>query len=405
MELYTKRQNHHYRQSDIITVDDRNTSAVKRFLFALLILVLLFFSVNSQALAQYAPEVRTVGVFELRFYSGSINTPNYVPNDSTSSSSNMPWSTDQIDTVVKGMKYWNELINTSRVADTNYKIVINVIRTPLSPGVSANGRGFITDIINNYGKPSETQTDGRIAYNSDGTNPESNINLATTIHELGHVIGFNTNYYSYVDENKNKYFYTNLVDAYGEKWDPTKKDNAGYYNVITANITNGANNGTFDIMGFYDSTTYRTPMFLGKPNGAIEELIGSVHNPDGSLDLSKLDILSQASIMGIDDGGYDVANSLTHSGGLHSVMSYSTFRNMKFLPEIELAMLEELGYSVNRRKAFGHSYYKRSDNLYDGQVIGVGYDSDFIFGIGAHVYMDGLTLLQSADISSRGEEG
>jgi hypothetical protein len=386
MKLYTKRQNF-YRRSNIITDDSGNISAVRRFIVALVILViLLLFNGNNKALAQYSPAVVTVGIFELRFYSGSSQDPNYVPNDNDNGDnfSVLPWSSEQIDIVVKGMQYWEGLIDTSHVESGN-KIVINIVHNTFSdPRYLAAAKGInIIDIINNNAKPSANQTDAKILYNS---LRNDSVSLSTTIHELGHVLGIS-------QENMEPY----LVDIYGEKWSDTTSIS------ITGSGSGSDSNNVFDLYEDAGKENFKWPMFLGKPSGAIEELIGSVHNLDGSLDKSKLDILAQSAIQGTNGVG---ELDLSHAGNMQSLMSYGAFRGgMPFVPEIELAILEELGYSVNRRKAFGHSYYKRSDNKYDGQVIGVGYDSDYIFGVGAHVFMDQLNLLQSADISSRGEEG
>ncbi|MDR1478580.1 MAG: autotransporter outer membrane beta-barrel domain-containing protein [Planctomycetaceae bacterium] len=379
MELCTKQRDCN-RQLYNKAVGGIGTSIIGRFLFALSILVFLIFANNNQTFAQFAPETRTVGVFELRFYSGSISDYNYVPN--TNSYSDRPFTSAMIDETVKYIGYWEELINTSRV-NGNDKIIIN-FRYDSSVPTATGGGSNIVNIINKSAKPSTTQTDAMISIGG-------RFDQDTIIHEFGHVIGFTRGDLA-----------PYLVDIYGEKYTDTDTDNVA--------IT-GDGNGSDGIFNLYeDATDFKYPMFLGRQNGAIEELIGSVHNADGTLDKSKLDILSQAAIQGTSvpptlDGTGVLDVDLSHTGNMHSLMSYGSFINMPFIPEIELAMLEELGYSIDRRKAFGHSYYNRSDNLYSGQVKGVGYDSDFIFGVGAHVFMDGLDLLQSAGISSRGEEG
>ncbi|MDR1484583.1 MAG: autotransporter outer membrane beta-barrel domain-containing protein [Planctomycetaceae bacterium] len=381
MELYTKRQNH-YRQLNNITVDSVVASVVKRFLFALSILILLLLPNNNAAAAPYPPEVRTVGVFELRFYSGSTNDYNYVPNATDNDYSDRPWTTEMIDTTVKYIEYWDGLIDTQRVGN-GYKIVVN-LRHHSGTATATGGGVNIVNIINNGEKPSNQQTDAMITIGG-------RFDSETVIHEFGHVLGITR-----------AEFEPYLVDIYGEK----------YSNTNSVAIEGGGtdNDGVFNL--YEDAADFKYPMFLGRPNGAIEELIGSVHNADGSLDKSKLDILAQSAIQGTSSspqtGTFGV--DLSHTGNMHSLMSYGSFINMPFVPEIELAMLEELGYTVDRRKAFGHSYYNRSDDKYDGDnnsgfVSGFGYDSDFMFGVGAHVFMDGLKLFQDADLSSRGEEG
>jgi hypothetical protein len=384
MELYTKRQNC-YSQFAHITAGNLSASIVKRFLFALTILLTFAILPNNNSYAQFAPEVRTVGIFELRFYSGSKEDPNNILNSTPGNEqpSTRPFTTEMIDNTVKYVGYWEQLIDTSRV-EKGYKIIVNFAHVEPTVVSTANGLGRnIVNIINNGAKPSTTETDAIINFGG-------RFDRDTIIHEFGHVLGFSRPILA-----------PYLVDIYGEKW----TDANGNFAVTGAG---SANDGVFNLYEDAGAENFKYPMFLGKPNGAIEELIGSVHNHNGSLDLSKLNILSQSAIQGTSTDPSDAAIfglDLSHTGNMHSLMSYGAFINMPFMPEIELAMLEELGYSVNRRKAFGHSYYKRSDNLYDGQVTGVGYDSDFIFGVGAHVIMDNLKLLQSADISSRGEEG
>jgi uncharacterized protein with beta-barrel porin domain len=328
----------------------------------------------------YPPEIRNVGIFELRFYSGSPDEYNHVPN--TSDYANVPFTSDEIETTVKYIGYWEQLIDPSRVNSGN-KIVINITRNDSETIPTAVGGGNISGIINNGDRPSSTQTDGIIRIGG-------RFDIETVIHEFGHVVGFVG-------------LGSHLVDVYGEKFTDT-----GGYAPDGIAIT-GAGTDHDQVFNLYEdagAANYKYPMFLGRPNGAIEELIGSVHNADGSLDKSKLHILAQAAIQGTSTSPTgDFSVDLSHTGNMHSLMSYGTFINMPFMPEIELAMLEELGYSINRRKAFGRSYYNRSDDLYDGIVNGVGFDSDFLFSVGAHVFMDNLNLLQGANISSRGEGG
>ncbi|MDR2644021.1 MAG: hypothetical protein LBC74_14670, partial [Planctomycetaceae bacterium] len=378
MELYTRRQNY-YRQLNIITVGGLGMSAVKWFLFALLVLILLLFTSNNNlSLATYPPEVRTVGIFELRFYSGSKDDKNYVQY--TDSYSDRPFTTEMINESVKYVGYWEQLVNTSKVTG-DYKIVVNFTYDS-SVKTALGGGSNIVNIINNGAKPNATQTDAMISIGG-------RFDRETIIHEFGHVLGFSVNEMA-----------PYLVDIYGEKYTDT--------NTVAITGAGTINDGIFNLYEDAGDANFKYPVFLGRRDGAIEELIGSVHNWDGSLDTSKLDILAQAAIQGTSTNPQtgEFAVDLSHTGNMHSLMSYGAFINMPFMPEIELAMLEELGYSINRRKAFGHSYYKRSDDKYDGLVIGLdGYNSDFIFGVGAHVFMDGLNLLQTADISSGGEEG
>jgi uncharacterized protein with beta-barrel porin domain len=285
MELYT-RQPDHYRQTNNTAIG-MNFCAVVRSVVALTILIFCLLATKNSNAATYAPEVRTVGVFELRFYSGAQSDSNYVPNDTSVAFSNQPWTTEQIDAVIRGIEYWKELVNTSFMPP-DQKIVINIVNN--SQTGSASGESYpnteaFAEIINhkkdangNYRRPSSSYpdaasrpADARLAYNIDGSS-DSRAILEATIRAMGQVLG------------------------------------------VTIQNANG----------------------------------------------------------------------------------------MPFATEAELLQLvnaTNLGYVINTSKAFGKTYSSA------GTENGIGYSSEFIFGIGAHVYTSDLTLSQNANISSRGFEG
>ncbi|WP_034609246.1 autotransporter outer membrane beta-barrel domain-containing protein [Desulfovibrio aminophilus] len=118
----------------------------------------------------------------------------------------------------------------------------------------------------------------------------------------------------------------------------------------------------------------------------------------------------------IDDG-----NVLGHSALLGSLMSCSPVAFVLF-PELELAALKDMGYSVDLKQFFGKSYYPSNLGGFlttdpamapgkvgaylaetaDTVVNTAGFNSAASFGTGLHVYRDKLNVTQAANIYASG---
>lgn len=103
---------------------------------------------------------------------------------------------------------------------------------------------------------------------------------------------------------------------------------------------------------------------------------------------------------------------LSHVELDNSLMSHQTWRNYTSYMEAEMAILQDLGYTIDRKRYFGHSVYEsgivwESTHGYSARTAdGTGWlenvYNDDAYGMGLHVYGDDNTLTQRHDILSSG---
>ena len=99
----------------------------------------------------------------------------------------------------------------------------------------------------------------------------------------------------------------------------------------------------------------------------------------------------------------------------NSLMSHQWYTNWCVLMEAELAVLQDIGYKIDRKRFFGHSIYNNNLALVNNNgywarnasgtdwLKGVASTQDW--GIGLHVYGSGNTISQRADLLSDGRWG
>lgn len=113
---------------------------------------------------------------------------------------------------------------------------------------------------------------------------------------------------------------------------------------------------------------------------------------------------------GFEDKG-DPAPELSHIELQNSLMSHQNYRNWCTYMEAEIALLQDLGYTIDRSKYFGKSIYnsgvKNEDNSIDyfTYVNNNDFNSTQMHGIGLHVYGSYVDVTQKADLNAAGNYG
>lgn len=215
------------------------------------------------------------------------------------------------------------------------------------------------------------------------------VNMSTLLaHEFSHVMGFLSLRRS--DDGGMTYHFDSVLST----WDAHLYDSLGNPAAPGQTISN-----TFGIGHFY---IYSAGYAYFQGAETLNALSGG-----GAIS----GILPGHSAAGVPVTGWEFFfPDLQHSELRNSMMSHQRYRNWGVLMEAELAMLQDLGYEIDRKNFFGFSVYgdgQTFDNTagYSARLNGAylpGVPNPTAAGVGLHIYGSNNTVTQRADILSSG---
>ena len=232
---------------------------------------------------------------------------------------------------------------------------------------------------------------------------------ATMVHEMGHALGIG----ALMDESAPVDSFSSslnlweqgLRDIYGQKAAPN----------MTVVTSGNKGEGTFVTQGEWN---YSGVYFTGKHVEEVLQgaLLSYPEDPDGYMGsyagkVPGVPINAWEYTGEIDENGvYTKFAELSHIELQNSLLSHQYYRNWNTLMEAEIAVMQDLGLSIDRRAWYGSSIYGSgltltNTNPYyareNGQYL-IGQPSTMPWGIGLHVYGSDNNITQQADLLADG---
>lgn len=112
---------------------------------------------------------------------------------------------------------------------------------------------------------------------------------------------------------------------------------------------------------------------------------------------------------------FNPSGTLSHVDTTNSLMSWQNYRNYPGFIEIELAVMQDIGYTVERRNFFGKSYYVDGDGEtptynstnftfwdYEKGAYDLSKANTATYAIGTHLFANNLNVFQTGDIWTAG---
>lgn len=214
---------------------------------------------------------------------------------------------------------------------------------------------------------------------------------ASIAHEIGHLLGIGTT------EEWQTVYSAHLYDCYGTQYDPSFT--FYQYGGSSANKGPLAEDGVFNVGYSIKSEVY----FKGEH---VSEVLA-----DSGLSGIPIDGWE---VYDVDEAGNPTETllDLSHLELERSMMSHQAYRNYTFFMEAELALLQDLGYQLDRRNFYGYSVYGDNQTLVnehpffernaDGTAYLAGAANTTTLGTGLHVYGKHNQITQAAPLLACG---
>ncbi|WP_405382591.1 autotransporter outer membrane beta-barrel domain-containing protein [Phascolarctobacterium sp.] len=228
------------------------------------------------------------------------------------------------------------------------------------------------------------------------------VNLnSTLIHEMGHALGISVDH-RHISQFNHVLFdnsYTqHLYDANGKKYQDIPGGMIITYYETEKDLPDR----------FYTTkeTDYSGAYFYGEHVADVLNGAKLVNEDTGYVG-------ADGSAVGIPINGYEGMDvpELSHISLRNGLMSHFDYRNWTTFMEAELALLQDLGYDMDRRNFFGYSVYNSGADIVNNNGYSARNDAgtEYIdapnqtaYGIGLHVYGDDNKITQKGSINTEG---
>lgn len=230
---------------------------------------------------------------------------------------------------------------------------------------------------------------------------------ATIVHEIGHALGIS----ALANESA-------TIESFGSSlnlWEQGLRDSYGQKAAPNMSIVSSGNKGegTFVTQG---ETAYSGVYFTGEHVEDVLQgaLLSYPENPDdfGDTYAGNMPGLPINAWEYTDEGGNENGYfaELSHIELQNSLLSHQLYRNWNTLMEAEIALMQDIGLSIDRRAWYGYSIYNSGLTLTNnhpyyarenGQYL-EGQPSTMPWGIGLHVYGSNNHITQQADLLADG---
>ncbi|MBE3467162.1 autotransporter outer membrane beta-barrel domain-containing protein [Enterobacter cloacae complex sp. P15RS] len=349
-----------------------------------------------------------IAVFEVRFF--NVGDGPFMPDWPNASESTWDLGQQQKEKILDAMRYWAEVITPS---PGQLPAIINVgtFNDENAAGSSDSVTDGIMSLTQLQGALNGIDT-GELTFGSHaqfimGKLDFDNVPyvpaqlprtgkadlVSVAVHELAHGLGIS----NMVTDLRGSGTFTPAFDTvpFGSWTSHLRDDRGNPARPGQVILCNGCNN-TWDPQGF--DVRRDKGYFTGRH---VDEVLA------GAMPGVPVKMLA-------DDGSVD-DNYMSHIELKNSMMSHQNYRNYTTFMEAELALLQDMGYQIDRRNFFGFSLYGNGQTLInrngyflrnqqaDGYLAGQ-YNTANL-GVGLHVYGSNNHIFQQADLLTSGSGG